>query len=73
MGELPNKLLEQALELPAEERAALVDSLLRSLEPSTDPGIDAAWRAEVARRVVELDAGAATIAWEQAREEILRG
>lgn len=73
MGDLPNKLLEQALELPAEERAALADSLLRSLEPSTDPVIDPAWRAEVARRVAELDAGVATIAWEQAREEILRG
>jgi putative addiction module component (TIGR02574 family) len=73
MGELPNKLLEQALKLPAEERAALADSLLRSLEPPMDPDIDAAWRAEVARRVAELDAGASTIPWEQARAEILRG
>jgi len=71
MGELPNKLLEQALKLPPDERAALADSLLRSLEATVDPEVDAAWRAEIASRVAVLDAGAATIPWEEARGRIL--
>lgn len=71
MGEMPSKLLEQALKLPAEERAALADSLLRSLEGPVDPEIDAAWRAEIARRVAALDAGAPTIPWDEARARIL--
>jgi putative addiction module component (TIGR02574 family) len=73
MGDLPDKLLEEALKLPAGARAELADSLLRSLEPPMDAEIDAAWREEIARRVAEIDAGAPTIPWEQARAEILRG
>jgi putative addiction module component (TIGR02574 family) len=72
MGELPHRLLEEALKLPPDERAALADSLLRSLESSVDPVVDSAWRAEIARRVADLDAGAPTIPWTQARAEIMR-
>ncbi len=72
MGELPSKLLEEALKLPPDERAALADSLLRSLEGPVDPVVDAAWRAEIRRRVADLDAGAPTIPWAEARAEIMR-
>ena len=72
MGELPNKLLDEALKLPPGERAALADSLLRSLEGPVDPAVDAAWRAEIRRRVADLDAGAPTVPWAEARAEIMR-
>jgi hypothetical protein len=42
------KILEVALSLPVEERALIVDSLLRSLN-IPDSGIDAKWM-EVAKR-----------------------
>jgi putative addiction module component (TIGR02574 family) len=45
------KLTQDALTLPESERARLVQTLLQSLEPSIDEGVDAAWDAEVARRV----------------------
>jgi putative addiction module component (TIGR02574 family) len=58
-------LLETALNLPASERAQLAASLLQSLD-SGDSEYDAAWAADVERRVREIDAGHVTlIPWEQ--------
>ncbi|MGH9932016.1 MAG: addiction module protein [Pyrinomonadaceae bacterium] len=71
MSEL-SRILEEALALPAEERARLAASLISSLEPEEDPDVEQAWRAEVARRVEELDKGTAeTVDWEEARRRIL--
>jgi putative addiction module component (TIGR02574 family) len=51
------KLIEEALSLPVEERALVVDSLLRSLN-TPEISIDTQW-AEVARkRLQELRSGA---------------
>jgi putative addiction module component (TIGR02574 family) len=50
------KLIEEALSLPVEERALIVDSLLRSLN-TPEISVDAQW-AEVAReRLRELRSG----------------
>jgi putative addiction module component (TIGR02574 family) len=58
-------LLDSALNLPASERAQLAASLLQSLD-STDSELDAAWAAEIERRVREIDEGQVTlIPWEQ--------
>ena len=68
----PSRILEEALVLPAEERARLAASLISSLEPEEDSDVEQAWRAEVARRVEELDNGAAEpVDWEDARRRIL--
>jgi putative addiction module component (TIGR02574 family) len=48
----------EALQLSASERARLVERLIASLD--TDPGIEAAWVAEVARRHAEIESGAAS-------------
>ena len=45
----------EAMKLPAEERAELADRLWASLEPQAE--IDAAWDAEIERRVRQLEAG----------------
>ena len=50
------ELIDEANALPVEERAQVVESLLRSLNP-TDSTIDEKW-AEVARsRLAELESG----------------
>jgi putative addiction module component (TIGR02574 family) len=49
----------QALALPPEKRARLVDKLWQSLGDTTVPYLDEAWKAEIERRCRELDEGKA--------------
>jgi putative addiction module component (TIGR02574 family) len=49
------KVLQEALALPSEDRARLLEALQESLEPDEEWG--KAWAAEVARRVKDLDEG----------------
>jgi putative addiction module component (TIGR02574 family) len=66
------ELLEQALKLPPQARLALADELLDSVEGPEDPEWTAAWTAELARRVKQLESGQAkTVPWEEARARIL--
>ena len=46
-----------ALVLPADQRVALAYRLLLSVEPDPEVGADAAWEAEIARRIARFDAG----------------
>ena len=50
-------ILKEALELPPEARAAIAGTLIDSLDDEVDEGAEAAWEAEIARRVKELDEG----------------
>ena len=50
------KIIEEIVSLPVEERALVVDSLLRSLN-SPEPRIDVEWAKESARRLEELRSG----------------
>ncbi len=69
----PAKILEEALKLGPEARAALAASLLESLdEEEADERAEAAWAAEIVKRVHEMDSGAVTpIPWPEARRRIL--
>jgi putative addiction module component (TIGR02574 family) len=68
----PGKLLEEALKLSPEARAALAASLLGSLDEEVDEGAEAAWAEEIAKRIHELDSGAVTpVPWSEARRRIL--
>lgn len=66
-------LLDEALKLPMDARAALAGSLLESLDEEIDEDSEAAWRAELDRRIRELDSGAVRpVPWAEARKRILR-
>lgn len=67
-----SRLLEQALSLSIEEREALADSLISNLDGKVDEGAQAAWEAEIGKRVAELDSGKAkTTSWAEVRKRNL--
>lgn len=72
----PLRLREEVLRLPLEARAKLVDELLRSLDDDDeiDPEEhDAAWGAEIAERLREIEAGEVrAVPWAEARRRITR-
>lgn len=73
MSTNPTKLLEEALKLPTEARAALAGSLLDSLDDTVDPNAEADWDVEIARRLKEVDSGKVRpIPWAEARRTILK-
>jgi putative addiction module component (TIGR02574 family) len=64
------KLLDEALRLEPGEREALAGELFDSLE-TTDANAEAAWEAEIERRIAELDQGKVEpIPWSEARRMI---
>jgi len=73
MGEKISNLLKQALELPAEARAALATSLLESLDDAAiDEDAELEWEREIARRVDELKSGGVrTVPWAEVRRRAL--
>src|SRR5689334_12958706 len=70
MNSEASELLKRALALSTEERAALADVLLDSLEAS-DEDVQQAWNDEVARRIESLRTGkASTTPWEALHREL---
>jgi putative addiction module component (TIGR02574 family) len=66
-----SELLEKALALPAEARAALAGSLFESLDETVDASAEEEWNEEIARRIQELDSGKVrTIPWAEARRQV---
>jgi putative addiction module component (TIGR02574 family) len=64
-------LLQRAMQLPPEARAALAGSLLESLDDVVDPDAEAAWAAEIERRVEQIDSGAVKLEpWSEVRNKI---
>jgi putative addiction module component (TIGR02574 family) len=57
MGIATDKLLEEALLLPADERASLVEKLLQSLNLPTEAEVNRLWVEEAERRVSQIEAG----------------
>jgi putative addiction module component (TIGR02574 family) len=64
-------LLKRALSLPVDERAALANTLLDSLDQADD-SVQEAWDKEVARRMKDLEAGrAVTVPSEELHQKLL--
>ena len=61
MAELTEKLYEQALDLPIEDRLDLIEKLLKSTNLPIQKEIDQAWAAEVESRAQSLDKGGAKL------------
>ena len=71
-------LLDEALDLPAQDRARLAGELLRSLDDADEvldqQAYDAAWGAVIERRLREIDTGAVqAVPWSEARRRIVGG
>jgi putative addiction module component (TIGR02574 family) len=65
------EVLRDALSLPPEARAALIDSLLESLDVEVDDNAEEAWREEIFRRLQQIDSGAAKlIPWDGAQRRL---
>lgn len=70
MNEARQKLFEQALELDVDQREVLATQILLSL-PEPDPEVEAAWKAEIERRVRRIQSGEdETVSWEDVRERL---
>jgi putative addiction module component (TIGR02574 family) len=66
-----DELLERALKLPPEARAALAGHLVYSLDETADEGAEEAWAAEVVQRLRGLrEGGVELIPWSEARRKI---
>ena len=71
MAKSARQLFEEAMRLDPKERAALMRLLIDALDADTEEGSEEAWRAEVERRIAELDAGAVeTVPWEELRARL---
>ena len=66
------KVVQEALRLPAEARAALAGRLLESLDGPVDKDAEAAWSKEIAHRIDDLNKGnVKTVPWSVARRQIV--
>ena len=57
MSESNSQILKQALALPPQERAELVDQLLASLQSPSDPSLDELWARESEDRLDAYNRG----------------
>jgi hypothetical protein len=76
MGPTAAEVLEQALSLDEQDRAAVAGALIESLEVSVDAAADveSTWSREIERRVAELaSAAVAAVPWTEERERLFRG
>ena len=74
MKDHAGELLEAALKLPAEARAAMAATLMESLDEETDADAEAAWSVEIARRLEAYRNGETkSVPWSEARRRILSG
>jgi len=61
MTDLANKIYEQAIDLPIDDRLMLIDKLLINTNLSTPSDINLAWEHEIERRCQEIDSGTTTL------------
>jgi len=64
-------LLREAIKLDVNERAELAAELLASLDDEPDEDVEAAWAAEIERRIARIEAGTEKlIPWEEVKHRI---
>jgi len=71
MSTRADTILDTALALPPDARAWLASELIASLDEGEDIDVEAAWAAEIERRIADVESGKAkTVSWEEARTRI---
>lgn len=67
------ELFNQAAELDEKDRATLAGLLLESIDRQIDPDIEAAWAAEIQKRVAQIDnEEVELVPWEGVKKKLLR-
>ena len=67
----PKSLFEEALRLPEKERVDLAGRLILSLHPKADRDVEAAWAAEIDRRLDKWEEGKArSVPWGKVKQSI---
>jgi len=61
MTEMNDRVIEEALSLPADIRLNLVDKLITSLNLPIDEDIDRLWAEEAERRISQIEEGEAKL------------
>ena len=65
------EVLQEAVQLSERDRAALAGVLIETLDPVSEPDVEAAWSEEIKRRLAEVDERAVElIRWEDVRAEL---
>jgi putative addiction module component (TIGR02574 family) len=73
MTDAARALLANALRLDEDARAEIAAELLASLDGPSDPDAEAAWAAEIGRRVSAIESGTARLEpWEDVKRRIER-
>lgn len=71
MAKSARELFEEAMGLDPKERATLMRLLVDSLDADSEEGAEAAWQAEIERRIAELDSGQVqAVPWEELRARL---
>lgn len=71
MPKIAPSVFADALRLRPEARAELAAELLASLDGPADPDAEAAWDAEIERRVAAIEAGTVALeSWEDVKRRI---
>lgn len=64
-------ILDQALKMSEDDRAAIAERLLASLDAKPDQAVEEAWQQEIQRRLSELDRGdVECVPWEEVRARL---
>jgi putative addiction module component (TIGR02574 family) len=64
-------LLDSALKLPSQDRARIAAELIASLDGTPEAGVEAAWDAEVERRIEQVDQGKVQLLdWNAVKAEV---
>jgi putative addiction module component (TIGR02574 family) len=61
MQKTHDRVIEEALSLPANLRLSLIQKLQESLNQTIDPEIDRLWADEVERRIAQIEEGKAQL------------
>lgn len=65
------KIIDEALQMPVEERARLAEQLISSLDSHHDFTIEVEWQKEIQKRISEIrDNKATCLPWEEVRRHL---